>query len=66
MELHVTDKKAHIEYLRQKYVELSQQFLVELQNGKSIHMLKDLNVVMNTLLKEIEILEKSQSSTKGQ
>jgi hypothetical protein len=53
------DKKAHLEYLRRKYIELNQQFLRELQTGKSLSMLKDVNIVMNTLLKEMEDLEKT-------
>jgi hypothetical protein len=53
------DKKVHLEYLRQKYIELNQQFLHELQSGKSLVMLKDVNTVMNTLLREIEELEKN-------
>jgi hypothetical protein len=56
------DKKEHLEYLRRKYIELNQQFLLELQTGKSIAMLKDVNAVMNTLLKEIDELEKSLKS----
>ncbi len=51
------DQKQHLEYLRQKYIDLNQQFVSELKDGKSIHMLKDLSVVINTLLKEIEALE---------
>ncbi len=51
------DKKAHLEYLREKYIDLNQQFVNELKDGKSIHMLRDLSNVINTLLKEIEILE---------
>jgi hypothetical protein len=53
------DKQAHLQYLKEKYIELSRQFLLELQNGKSIHMLRDLSTVINTLLKEIDELEKS-------
>ena len=53
------NKKEHLEYLRRKYIELNQQFLKQLQTGKSISMLKDMNMVMNTLLKEIDELEKS-------
>jgi hypothetical protein len=56
---HLMDKKVHLEYLRRKYIELNQQFLHELQSGKSLVMLKDVNTVMNTLLREIEELEKN-------
>lgn len=55
----IMDKQAHLQYLKEKYIELSRQFLVELQNGKSIHMLRDLSTVINTLLKEIDELEKT-------
>lgn len=60
--LFLMNKKEHLEYLRRKYIELNQRFLRELQTGKSMQMLKDVNTVMNTLLKEIETLEKSLSS----
>lgn len=50
-------KAEHLAYLRQKYIELSRQFLDELQNGKSIHMLRDLSAVIDTLRDEIEALE---------
>lgn len=53
------DKQEHLQYLKEKYIELSRQFLTELQNGKSIHMLRDLSSVINTLLKEIDALEKT-------
>ncbi len=56
---HTMDKVEHLQYLKEKYIELSRQFLLELQNGKSIHMLRDLSTVINTLLKEIDDLEKS-------
>lgn len=51
------EQKQHLEYLRQKYIELNQKFVNELKDGKSILMLKDLSLVINTLLKEIEALE---------
>ena len=56
---HIMDKQQHLQYLKEKYIELSRQFLLELQNGKSIHMLRDLSTVINTLLKEIDELEKA-------
>jgi len=55
------DKQEHLQYLKKKYIELSRQFLVELQNGKSIHMLRDLSTVINTLLKEIDQLEETSN-----
>lgn len=55
------DKQEHLRYLKEKYIELSRQFLLELQNGKSIHMLRDLSAVINTLLKEIDELEKMET-----
>jgi hypothetical protein len=58
------DKQEHLQYLKEKYIELSRQFLSELQNGKSIHMLKDLSAVINTLLKEIDVLEKPEDEKK--
>lgn len=51
------EQTQHLEYLRQKYIELNQKFVNELKDGKSILMLKDLSLVINTLLKEIEALE---------
>jgi hypothetical protein len=57
---HTMDKKEHLQYLKEKYIELSRQFLKELQDGKSIHMLRDLSAVINTLLQEIDQLEKSE------
>ena len=59
------DKTAHLQYLKEKYIELSRQFLTELQNGKSIHMLRDLSTVINTLLKEIDALEKIEEKKEG-
>lgn len=56
------DKQEHLRYLKEKYIELSRQFLQELQNGKSIHMLRDLSSVINTLLKEIDELEKMEKA----
>lgn len=56
------DKQAHLKYLKEKYIELSRQFLTELQNGKSIHMLRDISSVMNTLLKEIDELESGEEN----
>jgi len=53
----IMDEKQHLEYLRQKYIDLNQQFVNELKDGKSILMLKDLSSVINILLKEIEALE---------
>jgi hypothetical protein len=58
------DKQEHLQYLKEKYIELSRQFLVELQNGKSIHMLRDLSAVINTLLKEIDEMEKTDDGKK--
>jgi len=58
----VMDKQEHLQYLKEKYIELSRQFLLELQNGKSIHMLRDLSAVINTLLKEIDELEQLRDS----
>ena len=55
------DKQEHLRYLKEKYIELSRQFLQELQNGKSIHMLRDLSAVINTLLKEIDELETTET-----
>lgn len=57
------DKQTHLDYLKEKYIQLSRQFLGELQNGKSIHMLRDLSSVINTLLKEIDALEKASGPT---
>ena len=54
----IMDEKKHLEYLRQKYIELNQQFVNELKDGKSILMLKDLSNVISTLLKEIEAMER--------
>jgi hypothetical protein len=59
------EKKVHLEYLKAKYIELNQQFLQELQTGKSLSTLKDVNVVMNTLLKEMEELEKNLAAEEG-
>jgi hypothetical protein len=53
------EKASHLQYLRAKYIELNQQFLRELQTGKSLATLKDVNVVMNTLLQEMEALEQN-------
>lgn len=58
------DKQEHLRYLKEKYIELSRQFLQELQNGKSIHMLRDLSAVINTLLKEIDEMEANSTTTK--
>ena len=60
----VMDKTVHLEYLRKKYIELSQQFLKELQDGKSIHMLRDINTVIETLHREIEAIESELDQAK--
>lgn len=51
------DKQEHLRYLKQKHSELSRQFLLELNDGKSIQLLKDISAVITTLLQEIEALE---------
>lgn len=56
------DQQAHLEYLKSKYLELSRQFLKELNEGKSIHLLKGLSSVITTILNEIEEMEKSGKS----
>lgn len=58
------EQEEHLEYLKKKYVELSRQFLAELNEGKSIHMLKGLSSVMETLIKEISDMEAKIRSRK--
>ena len=58
------DKQEHLRYLKQKHSELSRQFLLELNEGKSIQLLKDISTVINTLLQEIEALENTGNQNK--
>jgi hypothetical protein len=51
------NKKEHIQYLRDKYIQLNEQYLHELRQGKSILLLKELSIVIATLAKEINELE---------
>jgi hypothetical protein len=55
------EKAVHLEYLRGKYIQLSRQYLDELNNGKTIEQLKDLADVISTLIAEMEILENDDS-----
>jgi hypothetical protein len=52
------EKEAHLEFLRQKYIELSRQYLTALHEGKTIDQMKDLADVIRILITEIEILER--------
>jgi hypothetical protein len=50
-------KPEHIQYLREKYIQLNEQYQQELMQGKSIMLLKELSIVITTLAKEISELE---------
>lgn len=51
------DKETHLQNLREQYLQLSRQYLQELQNGKTIQNLKDMSMVINTLVSEIDAIE---------
>lgn len=51
------DKASHLAYLKEKYIQLSRQYLDGLQQGRSVSDLKDLADVIRTLITEIEQLE---------
>jgi len=53
------DKEVQLHYLRQKYIELSRQFLMLLQSGKAFSELQGLSEEISTVVAEIEMLEKS-------
>jgi flagellar biosynthesis chaperone FliJ len=50
------DKETHLQNLTEQYVRLSRQYLQELQNGKTIQNLKDMSMVIATLVAEIDSL----------
>jgi hypothetical protein len=56
------EKEAHLEFLRQKYIDLSRQYLTALHEGTSIEQLKDLADVIRILISEIETLEQDNSN----
>jgi flagellar biosynthesis chaperone FliJ len=50
------DKETHLQNLTEQYIRLSRQYLQELQNGKTIQNLKDMSMVIGTLVSEIDSL----------
>jgi hypothetical protein len=50
------DKETHLQNLTEQHVRLSRQYLQELQNGKTIQNLKDMSMVIATLVAEIDSL----------
>ncbi len=51
------DKQKQVEHLRTKYIELSRQYLTQLQSGKTISELKDLADLIGSLVAEIDVME---------
>jgi len=52
------DRRTQLEFLKGKFSQLSQQYLVELQGGKSLQQIKDFSYVLECLRSEIQMLEK--------
>jgi hypothetical protein len=57
-------KEQHLDNLREQYISLSRQYLVELQTGKSIRDLKDIRDTIAVLVGEIEVMENDIESAK--
>jgi hypothetical protein len=51
--------------LREKYLQLSLQFLRELNSGKTLEELKDLRDVINEIVVEMNTLEESSGAETG-
>ena len=58
------DRESHLEFLRQKYLQLSREYIRALQQGKTPHELKDVGEVIRLLIDEMEALEKDVSTGK--
>jgi hypothetical protein len=52
------EKRTQLQYLKGKYQQLSQQYLLALNDGSSLQEIKDLSFVLNCLDDEIKMLEK--------
>ncbi|MCE3282362.1 MAG: hypothetical protein K0Q66_1099 [Chitinophagaceae bacterium] len=59
------EKEEHIRFLREKYLQLSLQFLRELNSGKTLEELKDLRDVINEIVVEMNTLEESSGAETG-
>jgi hypothetical protein len=52
------EREVHLEFLKQKYIQLSRQYLTGLHEGRTVEQLKDLADLIRVLISEIEILER--------
>jgi hypothetical protein len=51
------EKSTQLQFLKRKYIELSQQYLLALKDGKSLQQIKDLSYVLDCINSEIKMLE---------
>jgi hypothetical protein len=50
-------KEEHLSDLREQYIYLSRLYLQKLQDGKKLKELEDLKATIETLVREIEVME---------
>jgi len=60
------DKETHLHYLREKYIQLSRQYLQELQSGKKIRELEDMAELISSLVVEIDAYEQELNNSDEQ
>lgn len=51
------ERNAQLEFLKQKFVELSEQYLHALREGSSLQQIRDLCYVLDCLKKDIQVIE---------
>ncbi|HEX6913646.1 MAG TPA: hypothetical protein VF145_00305, partial [Chitinophagaceae bacterium] len=56
------NKNTQLHYLERKYKELTDQYLFELNEGRSLSTIKDMSFVLATLKKEIEMLQRETAA----
>lgn len=54
------NKSKQLDYLERKYKELMDQYLFELNDGRSLDTIRDISFVLATLQKEIDMLQKEK------
>lgn len=56
------ERNAQLEFLKQKFVELSEQYLHALREGSSLQQIRDLSYVLDCLKKDIQVIESGNIS----
>ena len=56
------ERNAQLEFLKQKFVELSEQYLHALKEGSSLQQIRDLCYVLDCLKKDIQVIESGNIS----